>query len=70
MNLKQEREADSPLVLSDTPELAADTIVFLTQERRDWLAGRYISCTWDMPEFLAMKAEIVEHDKLKMRMVV
>lgn len=57
-------------MLSATPEMAADTIVFLTQERREWLAGRYISSTWDMPEFLAMKDEVVEHDKLKMRMVV
>lgn len=50
--------------------MAADTIVFLTQEKREWLAGRYISCTWDMPQFLAKEAEIVEGDKLKVRLVV
>ena len=55
--------------LNDTPELAADTMVFLTQEKREWLAGRYVSCTWDMPELLAKKSEIVEGDKLKMRLV-
>lgn len=31
-------------LLTDTPELAGDTIAFLTRERREWLAGRYISC--------------------------
>ncbi|KAF4629110.1 hypothetical protein G7Y89_g9038 [Cudoniella acicularis] len=56
--------------LKDTPEMAADTIVFLTQERREWLAGRYLSCTWDVPELLARETEIVEGDKLKMRMVL
>lgn len=30
--------------LNDTPELAGDTIAFLTRERREWLSGRYISC--------------------------
>ena len=50
--------------------MAGDTIAYLTQEKRDWLAGRYISCTWDMPEFLAKKDEIIDGDKLKVRMVV
>jgi len=57
-------------ILVDKPEVAGDTIVFLTQEKRDWLAGRYIDCTWDMEEFLAKEQEIVHGDKLKMRMVV
>jgi len=56
--------------LKDTPEMAADAIVFLTQVRREWLAGRYLSCTWDMMEFLAREKEIVEGGKLKMRMVL
>ncbi|OAP55335.1 hypothetical protein AYL99_10308 [Fonsecaea erecta] len=55
--------------LIDTPELMADTVVFLTQTRREWLRGRYLSCNWDMPELLAMQDEIVDGDKLKMRMV-
>lgn len=50
--------------------MAGDTIVYLTQEKQDWLAGRYVSCTWDMPEFFAKKEEIVKGDKLKVRMVV
>ena len=44
-------------------------MVYLTQEKRDWLAGRYVSCKWDMPQFLAKKEEIVKGDKLKMRLV-
>lgn len=56
--------------LIDTPELMADTVVFLTQERREWLRGRYLSCNWDMPELLSMEEEIIKGDKLKMRMCV
>ena len=56
--------------LTDTPELMSSTVVFLTQRRREWLRGRYVSCTWDMPEMLAKEKEIVEKDMLKMRMVV
>lgn len=54
----------------DTPELAADTIVFLASEKREWLRGRYISCTWDMPEFLEKQEEIVQGDKLKIKLVL
>lgn len=56
--------------LVDTPELMADTVVFLTQERREWLRGRYLSCNWDMDDFMAMKEDIIREDKLKIRMVV
>ncbi|RDW57102.1 hypothetical protein BP6252_13848 [Coleophoma cylindrospora] len=56
--------------LTHKSEMAADTIVFLTQEKRDWLAGRYVSCTWDMPQFLARKEEIISGDKLKVRLVL
>lgn len=54
----------------DTPELAADTIVFLSSEKTEWLRGRYVSCTWDMPEFLGMQEEIVQEDKLKIKLVL
>jgi hypothetical protein len=54
----------------ETAELSADTIVYLTREKRDWLAGRYINCTWDMPELMAQKDEIVKGDKLKVRLVI
>jgi hypothetical protein len=57
-------------VFIDTAELSADTIVFLVREKRDWLAGRYVNCTWDMPELMAQKEEIVNGDKLKVRLVI
>ena len=56
--------------LIDKPELAADTMVFLLSERREWLMGRYISCTWDMPQFLEKREEIVSEDKLKIRLAL
>lgn len=58
------------VVLLDTPEVAGDTIVYLTQKRQEWLAGRFVSCTWDMPELFAKKDEIVERDLLKVQMRV
>ena len=54
--------------LVDKPELAGDSIVSLTSEKREWLAGRYISVTWDLPEFYGREEEIVKEDKLVMRM--
>ncbi|RYP76574.1 hypothetical protein DL771_001643 [Monosporascus sp. 5C6A] len=54
-------------VCNDTPELAGDTIVYLTSKRREWLAGRYMSCTWDMPEFMAREPDVVEKDLLKLQ---
>lgn len=56
--------------LNDTPELGADTFVWLTQKGRPWLGGRYLSVSWDMPELESREKEIVEGDKLKMRLVV
>lgn len=54
--------------LTDTPELAGDTLVSLTANKQEWLAGRYISVNWDMPELYSRQEEIVKEDKLKMRM--
>ncbi|KAF1976911.1 NAD-P-binding protein [Bimuria novae-zelandiae CBS 107.79] len=57
-------------MLNDTPELAADSIVWMTAERRDWLKGRYISCNWDMQEFLGKRQAIEDGDLLKVRLDV
>lgn len=57
-------------LLVDTPKLAADAITWLTQHRLQWLSGRYVSVNWDLPELITKKDEIVEGDKLKMRIVV
>ena len=55
-------------ILIDTAEMGADFMVYLTQERREWLSGRYVSVGWDMEEFLAKKDEIIKRDLLKFRM--
>lgn len=57
------------IVFVETPELSADSLVYLTSEKRDWLAGRYINATWDLPELMAKKDEIVKGDKLKVKLV-
>ncbi|KAI1370185.1 oxidoreductase-like protein [Hypoxylon crocopeplum] len=56
--------------LSDSIDLAGDTVAWLSSERREWLAGRYISSTFDMKELIERRSEIVEGDKLKIRLVV
>jgi hypothetical protein len=55
--------------LRDRPDIAGDTIAWLSAERREWQGGRYVSCPWDMEELTKKKDEIIEKDKLKMRMV-
>ena len=59
-------------VFTETPELCADSLVYLAKESRQWLSGRYINCTWDMPELLSpeKKEQIVKGDMLKVRLVV
>ncbi|KAF9872844.1 3-oxoacyl-acyl-carrier-protein [Colletotrichum karsti] len=54
--------------LPDKPEIAGDTIVWLAAGRQEWLAGRYVSCPWDMEELMQMKSAIIEEDKLKLKM--
>ncbi|KAF5720967.1 oxidoreductase short chain dehydrogenase reductase family [Fusarium mundagurra] len=56
--------------LNDTLELAADTMVWLSRERRDWLSGRFITVSWDMEELENKKKEILEGNLLKFRMTI
>ncbi|KAL8640858.1 MAG: hypothetical protein Q9228_002260 [Teloschistes exilis] len=64
------RDSYHAVLLIDTPELGANTIVYLTHERQEWLRGRYVSAQWDMDEFFAKKDEVVEKDLLRVRMAV
>ena len=66
MNMPPEMQS----ALIDTPELAADTMVWLCRERRDWLAGRFASVNWDMEELEQKKQEIVERNLFKFRLVI
>lgn len=56
--------------LTDKPELPGDTIVYLSAEKREWLKGRYISCTWDMDELMSREEEIVNEGKLMIKLSV
>ncbi|KAM0323753.1 hypothetical protein ACHAQA_008690 [Verticillium albo-atrum] len=53
---------------TDTPELAGDSLVYLTSEKRDWLSGRYVDLTWDLPDLVERKDSIIAEDKLKVQL--
>lgn len=55
-------------VLIDPPELFAGTIVWLTDKRREWLGGRFISSCWDLGELESKKEDVVARDLFKFRM--
>jgi NAD(P)-dependent dehydrogenase (short-subunit alcohol dehydrogenase family) len=57
-------------VFTETAELPADTIVWLTARKRQWLAGRYVNVTWDMEQLEEKKEAIVEGDRLKIKLDV
>ncbi|KAJ5584245.1 uncharacterized protein N7459_004045 [Penicillium hispanicum] len=61
---------DTGTALVDSADVCADTITFLTSEKRDWLQGRYISALWNMEVFLGRKEDIVTNDFLKVRMAI
>lgn len=42
----------------------------MTAEPRKWLGGRYASATWDIEALEKMKDEIVNGDKLRVKLVV
>lgn len=56
--------------LSDTPELAGDSVVWYSAKRRDWLRGRWLSVQWDAKELEGMKERLVKEDLLKVRLDV
>ncbi|KAK2861490.1 hypothetical protein FQN49_004141 [Arthroderma sp. PD_2] len=55
-------------VFTESHELGADALTFLTSESRPWLGGRYVSLIWDMQELVMNEEEIVEKEKLFFRM--
>ena len=62
--------ADRQYVLTDTPELAADTLVWLSNQRRDWLSGRFASVSWDMEELEQKKQDILQRNLFKFRVTI
>ncbi|KAG8169907.1 hypothetical protein KVR01_000652 [Diaporthe batatas] len=55
-------------IYTDDPALCAQSLVYLISEPRPWLGGRYVNCTWDLPELMAQKDAIVKGDKLKVKL--
>ncbi|KAI8686851.1 hypothetical protein NCS56_00346700 [Fusarium sp. Ph1] len=55
-------------LFEDPPALAGEAIAWLTEERRGWLQGRWLSCNWDMEELVGRRKEIEDGDKLKIRL--
>lgn len=58
---------EKPVRMTDTPELAAHSIPYLTSQKREWLGGRWLSCMWDMPTLLTMEKEIIDKNLLKFK---
>lgn len=58
-------------LFTESTQLCGDGLVYLSREKREWLSGRYVNITWDLPELTSeeMKRKIVEGDMLKMRLV-
>jgi NAD(P)-dependent dehydrogenase (short-subunit alcohol dehydrogenase family) len=56
--------------LTDKPELAADTTLWLTKEPRPWLSGRMVHVNWDMEELETKKETILAGDLFNFRMTV
>jgi NAD(P)-dependent dehydrogenase (short-subunit alcohol dehydrogenase family) len=57
-------------VFTESVELPADTIVWLTAKKREWLGGRYVNVTWDMLELEEKREVIVGGDRLKVKLDV
>jgi short-subunit dehydrogenase len=66
MNMPLERQ----VVLTDTLELAANTLVWLARERRDWLAGRFASVSWDIEELEQKKQDVLQRNLFKFRVLI
>jgi hypothetical protein len=57
-------------IFIETVELPGDTVVWLTAKKREWLGGRYVNVTWDMPQLEEKREAIVEGDRLKVKLDV
>ncbi|KXT01544.1 hypothetical protein AC578_6368 [Pseudocercospora eumusae] len=57
----------------DAPELCGSFVISLIRrewQEREWLNGRYLDCTWDVDELWKKKEEVVEGDKLRVKLIV
>lgn len=51
-------------------ELSGGMAVWLTAGQKTWLAGRYVSAHWDVDILESKKDEIVDGDKLKLKLAL
>jgi hypothetical protein len=61
---------DIQAVFAETTDLPADTLAWLTAERREWLNSRYVNTTWNMHGLEVNKEAIVEGYRLRMKLEV
>lgn len=57
-------------VFTETLDLPADSVVWLTAGGREWLSGRYVNVTWDMEELEGKRESILEGDGLRVKLDV
>lgn len=57
--------ADMSADLTDDVGLCGAFCVWLSQEKRLWLNGRFLSATWDVDQLVEKKSRIEEEDLLK-----
>ena len=50
--------------------MVGDSFVYLTKGRREWLTGRYVSCTWNIEVLTAKKGPILREEKVKVELVL
>ena len=54
---------------TETPELAAGTVVYLTTHRAAYLNGRYVDARWDLEELERLKEKIEKEDLLRLSLL-
>lgn len=54
----------------DGVELPADTIIWLSKERREWLNARFVFGNWELEKLEIRKDEIVGRDLVKFRITL
>lgn len=59
---------DKQGMLTDTAELCADSVVWMTARTRSYLSGTYISVQWDMPQLDARADEIEKKQLLRVKL--
>lgn len=68
---RKHQTANRSSAFVDNVQNTGDALAFLTSEKRDWLGGRYVNLTWDMPELVgSLKEKIIKNDMLKVKLVV